>query len=74
MSARNTEEHCPCGHRLRTAIEQDTGLCWACQLRGEGFDPYEGHEHCDPERAAAKIDAARGDWEAFEWAKEANHG
>lgn len=35
MNNRESEEHCPCGHRLRTVTELDTGLCIACQQRGE---------------------------------------
>ena len=65
MSARKRDEHCSCGHRLRTAVELDTGLCLTCLARE---DPYEGHEHCNPERAAARVDAMQ-DMHDFVWEK-----
>ena len=30
---RQADEHCSCGHRLRTALELDTGLCATCLYR-----------------------------------------
>jgi hypothetical protein len=33
MSARKSYEHCSCGHRLRTALELDVGLCSMCLYR-----------------------------------------
>jgi len=64
--ARRHESFCACGKRLGTAIEMDTGLCLLC-LKADAVDPYEGHEHCDPERAAARIDYMQDTVESFTW-------
>ena len=56
-----------CCARLGTPPELDTGLCLAC-LQDEHDVLYEDHEHCDPDRISAQIDAAmdrRGDMEAL---------
>lgn len=51
---RNTEKHCSCGHRLRTALELDVGLCSMCLYRENEEDVLVPME----------------DGESFEWESE----
>ena len=57
MSSRLTDEHCKCGHRLRTALELDTGLCSTCLYRENEEDvlvPMEDGESFEWESRRAR--------------------